>query len=61
MSPAHKFKIAVGGCPNNCVKPDLNDLGIIGQMVPKLRRRGVQRLQEVRRGPGVPHGRGQAG
>ena len=30
----HKFKIAVGGCPNNCVKPDLNDLGIIGQKVP---------------------------
>ena len=29
----HKFKIAVGGCPNNCVKPDLNDLGIIGQSV----------------------------
>lgn len=28
----HKFKIAVGGCPNNCVKPDLNDLGIMGQM-----------------------------
>ena len=27
----HKFKIAVGGCPNNCVKPDLNDLGIVGQ------------------------------
>ena len=27
----HKFKIAVGGCPNNCVKPNLNDLGIIGQ------------------------------
>ena len=25
----HKFKIAVGGCPNNCVKPDINDLGII--------------------------------
>ena len=32
----HKFKIAVGGCPNNCVKPDLNDLGIIGQRVPQL-------------------------
>ncbi|MDD2954798.1 MAG: FAD-dependent oxidoreductase [Oscillospiraceae bacterium] len=32
----HKFKIAVGGCPNNCVKPDLNDLGIIGQRVPRL-------------------------
>lgn len=29
----HKFKIAVGGCPNNCVKPDLNDVGIIGQRV----------------------------
>lgn len=32
----HKFKIAVGGCPNNCVKPDLNDLGIIGQRIPHL-------------------------
>lgn len=32
----HKFKIAVGGCPNNCVKPDLNDLGIIGQRVPQF-------------------------
>lgn len=29
----HKFKIAVGGCPNNCVKPNLNDLGVVGQMV----------------------------
>jgi dissimilatory sulfite reductase (desulfoviridin) alpha/beta subunit len=25
-----KFKIGVGGCPNNCIKPDLNDLGVIG-------------------------------
>ena len=49
----HKFKIAVGGCPNNCVKPDLNDLGIIGQRIP--------RLQKVRRGPDLPHGRGQSG
>lgn len=32
----HKFKIAVGGCPNNCVKPNLNDIGIVGQRVPKL-------------------------
>jgi dissimilatory sulfite reductase (desulfoviridin) alpha/beta subunit len=31
----HKFKIAVGGCPNNCVKPDLNDLGVVGQRVPR--------------------------
>ena len=34
----HKFKIAVGGCPNNCVKPDLNDLGIIGQRMPEIDR-----------------------
>lgn len=32
----HKFKIAVGGCPNNCVKPNLNDVGIIGQHIPKV-------------------------
>lgn len=32
----HKFKIAVGGCPNNCVKPNLNDVGIIGQYTPVL-------------------------
>ncbi len=30
----HKCKIAVGGCPNNCVKPDLNDIGIVGRRVP---------------------------
>ena len=32
----HKFKIAVGGCPNSCVKPDLNDLGVIGQRIPTV-------------------------
>ena len=32
----HKFKIATGGCPNNCVKPDLNDLGIIGQRIKEI-------------------------
>ena len=32
----HKFKIATGGCPNNCVKPELNDLGIVGQLVPNF-------------------------
>ena len=26
----HKFKISVGGCPNNFAKPDLNDFGIVG-------------------------------
>ena len=34
VSLPHKFKIAVGGCPNNCVKPNLNDLGIIGARAP---------------------------
>ena len=32
----HKFKIAVGGCPNNCIKPSLNDIGIFGQRTPKI-------------------------
>lgn len=32
----HKFKIATGGCPNNCVKPNLNDLGIVGQRISYL-------------------------
>ena len=32
----HKFKIACGGCPNNCVKPTLNDLCIVGQLVPNV-------------------------
>lgn len=35
MKLPHKFKIAVSGCPNKCVKPDLNDVGIIGQVIPK--------------------------
>ncbi|MBP3917950.1 MAG: 4Fe-4S binding protein [Clostridia bacterium] len=26
----HKFKISVGGCPNSCMKPSLNDVGIEG-------------------------------
>lgn len=29
-----KFKIGVGGCPNNCVKPNLNDVGIAGTVLP---------------------------
>ena len=35
VSLPHKFKLAVGGCPNNCVKPNLNDLGIVGQRIPE--------------------------
>lgn len=34
VSLPHKFKIALGGCPNNCVKPNLNDLGIVGSKTP---------------------------
>lgn len=44
----HKFKIAVGGCPNNCVKPDLNDLGVVGQRVPVVNHdmcRGCKKCQ----------------
>jgi len=32
----HKFKIGVGGCPNNCIKPDINDLGIVAINNPKF-------------------------
>ena len=31
----HKFKIGIGGCPNNCVKPAFHDFGIMGQSVPE--------------------------
>ncbi len=30
----HKFKIAVGGCPNSCMKPSLNDFGVEGHKAP---------------------------
>ncbi|MBQ4577737.1 MAG: (4Fe-4S)-binding protein [Clostridia bacterium] len=30
----HKFKIGVGGCPNSCMKPSLNDFGVEGHKVP---------------------------
>ncbi len=31
----HKFKITVGGCPNSCMKPSLNDFGIEGHRIPQ--------------------------
>lgn len=31
-----KFKIGIVGCPNNCAKTQLNDLGFMGQCIPKL-------------------------
>ncbi|MEW9095569.1 MAG: 4Fe-4S binding protein [Clostridiaceae bacterium] len=36
MKLPHKFKIGIGGCPNNCIKPELNDFGIVGQRKPKI-------------------------
>jgi dissimilatory sulfite reductase (desulfoviridin) alpha/beta subunit len=33
-----KFKIGVGGCPNNCIKPNLNDLGVAGVVLSDGRR-----------------------
>lgn len=32
----HKFKITVGGCPNSCMKPSINDFGIEGHKVPEF-------------------------
>ena len=29
----HTFKIGVGGCPNSCMKPSLNDVGVEGRKV----------------------------
>lgn len=31
-----KFKIGVVGCPNNCVKAPINDLGFMGQRIPMV-------------------------
>lgn len=31
----HKFKISVGGCPNSCIKPSINDFGVEGHRVPE--------------------------
>ena len=30
VSLPHKFKISVGGCPNSCIKPSINDFGVEG-------------------------------
>lgn len=50
----HKFKIAVGGCPNSCVKPNLNDIGVVGQRIRKHDRelcRGCAKCQIVEKCP----------
>lgn len=44
----HKFKISVGGCPNNCMKPNLNDIGIVGARIPSYQSdlcRGCKKCQ----------------
>ena len=33
-----KFKIGVGSCPNNCIKPNLNDIGVAGAILPDGKR-----------------------
>ncbi|MFH1784786.1 MAG: 4Fe-4S dicluster domain-containing protein [bacterium] len=32
----HKFKIGITGCPNACIKPQENDLGIMGRLKKKF-------------------------
>ena len=34
VSLPHKFKMSVGGCPNSCMKPSLNDFGIEAHRLP---------------------------
>jgi dissimilatory sulfite reductase (desulfoviridin) alpha/beta subunit len=31
-----KFKMGIAGCPNNCAKAQLNDLGFMGQCIPQV-------------------------
>lgn len=60
----HKFKIGVGGCPNNCVKPTLNDLGIVGQRVPSVdleKCRGCKKCQVIESCPIKIAARGEDG
>lgn len=32
----HKFKIGITGCPNGCIKPQENDLGVMGRLTKKF-------------------------
>ena len=32
----HKMKIGIAGCPNSCVRAESNDIGIVGQLRPKI-------------------------
>lgn len=52
----HKFKIAVGGCPNNCVKPELNDVGIVGQLIPHFKEEECKGCKKCSIAQGCPMG-----
>jgi dissimilatory sulfite reductase (desulfoviridin) alpha/beta subunit len=41
-----KFKITIGGCLNNCVKPDLNDLGVVSVCIPKFKVKDCMRCKK---------------
>jgi len=45
----NKFKIGVGGCPNNCAKPDLNDAGITGQMKPSINEEACKKCRSCQK------------
>jgi dissimilatory sulfite reductase (desulfoviridin) alpha/beta subunit len=47
----NKFKTGVGGCPNKCAKPELNDVGITGQMKPAVNKEACQSCQECQTCP----------
>ena len=54
MTLPHKFKISVGGCPNSCMKPSLNDFGIEAHKIPVYdieKCRGCTKCQIVDRCP----------
>ncbi|ACV24942.1 coenzyme F420-dependent sulfite reductase [Methanocaldococcus fervens] len=46
----YKFKIAISGCPNKCVRPQVHDVGIVGVKFPEVDREkcnGCGRCAEV--------------
>jgi len=45
----YKFKIAISGCPNGCVRPQVHDIGIAGVKYPKVNENcnGCGRCAEV--------------
>lgn len=52
----HKFKIAAGGCPNNCVKPDLNDVGVVGQLLTQQNMKKCKSCKRCQVEAGCPMG-----